>query len=229
MMNVMISVAALISYLFFIVRFAWQGIIWFRASGHAAAYPVFLKKVPASVYSSTLLDILFFRKIFNTSKLLWAGSWVFHVSFFFVALRHMRYFFPSLPDCLILLQPVGVVAGYLLPLSLLFLMALRTVKKKDRYVSSYNYFISGMLLFISSIGLTMRMFFRPDLLSVKQFSLGIFGLSPQALPDSALFLFHLALFLLLLPYLPTHIIAAPFVNLEVNRRMEELRYVIHEK
>lgn len=229
MMNVMISVAALVAYLFFIVRFAWQSIIWFRASGHAAAYSVFLKKVPASVYISTLLDILFFRKIFSTSKLLWAGSWVFHVSFFFVALRHMRYFFPSLPDCLILFQPVGVVAGYLLPFSLFYLIVLRIVQKKDRYVSSYNYIISAMLFFISSIGLTMRMFFRPDLLSVKQFSLGIFGLSPQALPDSALFLFHLALFLLLLPYLPTHIIAAPFVNLEVNRRREELRYVIHEK
>jgi len=49
------------------------------------------------------------------------------------------------------------------------------------------------------------------------------------LPDSSLFLFHIALFLLLLPYLPTHIIAAPFVNLEANRRLEELRYVIHER
>lgn len=75
----------------------------------------------------------------------------------------------------------------------------------------------------------MRMFFRPDLLSVKQFALGIFGLSPQPLPDSILFFLHIGLFLLLLPFLPPHIIAAPFVNLEANRRMEELRYVIHER
>lgn len=228
MMNVLISVAALAAYLFFMVRFAWQSLIWFRASGQAA-YPVFLNRVPASVCIGTVLDILFFRRIFNTSKLLWIGSWIFHISFFFVALRHMRYFFSSLPDCLILLQPVGLIAGYLLPLSLLYLMVLRTVQKKERYASSYNYIISGMLLLISSIGVVMRTFFRPDLVSVKQFSLGIVGLSPQALPDSSLFLFHIALFLLLLPYLPMHIIAAPFVNLEANRRMEELRYVIHEK
>jgi len=229
MMNILIFSAALVAYFFFMVRFAWQSISWFRASGHAAAYPVFLKKVPASVCISTVLDILLFRRIFNSSKLLWAGSWIFHISFLFVALRHMRYFFPSLPDCLILLQPVGVAAGYLLPLSLLFLMVLRALQKKDRYASSYNYIISGILFLISSSGVIMRIFFRPDLISVKKFALGIFGLSPQALPDSSLFLFHIALFLLLLPYLPTHIIAAPFVNLEANRRLEELRYVIHER
>lgn len=228
-MNMLISVAALVVYFVFMIRFAWQGISWFRASGHAAAYPVFLKKIPAGVYSSTVLDILFFRRIFSTSKLLWAGSWVFHISFLFVALRHTRYFFPALPDCLILIQPVGVAAGYLLPFSLLFLMVLRIVQRKDRYVSAYNYIISGMLFLISLSGVIMRMYFRPDLVSVKQFALGVFGLSPQALPDSSLFLFHLALFLLLLPYLPTHIIAAPFVNLEANRRVEELRYVIHER
>jgi nitrate reductase gamma subunit len=228
-MSLIFFLAALFSYLLFVVRFAWQGLQMLRASGHAVPYPVFLRRVPASVYLSTVFDILFFRRIFSSSKVLWIGSWLFHLSFFFVALQHMRYFFPSLPDCLILLQPVGVVAGYLLPFSLLYLMVLRTVKKKDRYVSSYNYVISGILFFISSVGLTMRMFFRPDLLSVKQFSLGIFGFSPQALPDSSLFLIHIALFLLLLPYLPTHILAAPFVNLEANRRMEELRYVIHEK
>lgn len=228
-MSLIFFFAAVFSYLFFLVRFCWQSIVWFRASGHAAAYPLFLAKVPVSVYIATVLDILFFRRIFNTSKLLWIGSWVFHISFFFVALRHMRYFFPTLPACLVFLQPLGLIAGYLLPLSLLYLTALRTSQKKDRYASSYNYAISGMLFFISTVGLTMRMFFRPDLLSVKQFSLGIFGLSPQPLPDSMLFLLHIGLFLFLLPFLPTHIIAAPFVNLEVNRRMEELRYVIHER
>jgi nitrate reductase gamma subunit len=229
MMNVLLFVAALAAYLLFLIRFAWQSIIWFRASGQAVAYSVFLAKVPARIYIGTVLDILFFRRIFNTSKLLWIGSWVFHVSFVFVAMRHMKYFFPTLPDCLILLQPVGTVAGYLLPLSLLYLIALRSVQKKDRYASSYNYIISGMLLFISTVGLTMRMFFRPDLLSVKQFSLGIFGLSPQPLPDSMMFLLHIGLFLLLLPFLPTHMLAAPFVNLEANRRLEELKYVIHER
>ncbi|MBI5634059.1 MAG: hypothetical protein HZA15_11335 [Nitrospirae bacterium] len=229
MMNALISFAALVSYLFFLVRFAWQGLQVLRASGYAAFFPVFLRRVPASVYISTILDILFFRRIFSSSKVLWMGSWIFHISLFFVTLRHMRYFFPSLPACLIFLQPVGLAAGYLLPLSLFYLMVLRTVQKKDRYTSSYNYIISGMLLLISSTGVAMRAFFRPDVLSVKQFSLGILSLGPRMLPDSSLFLLHFFLFLLLLPYLPTHIIAAPFVNLEANRRIKELRYVIHER
>lgn len=229
MLNRIIFAAALLSYLLFVARFAWQGLQVLRAAGHAIPYPVFLKRRPAVVYLSTLLDLLFFRRIFSTSKLLWAASWVFHISFFFVALRHMRFIFPSLSACLVFLQPVGVVAGYLLPLSLLYLITSRIVQKKDRYASSYNYIISGMLFLISATGVVMRTFFRPDLISVKQFALGIFGLSPHALPDSFLFLFHFGMFIILLPYLPTHIIAAPFVNLEANRRLEELRYVIHER
>lgn len=228
-MNVFITVSAIASYLIFLVRSAWQGFQVLRSLVSAPRYPVFLRRVPASVYLSTILDILFFRRIFSSSKVLWLGSWVFHISLFFVALRHMRFFSPSLPDCLIFLQPVGLIAGYLLPLSLLYLLLLRTVQKKDRYASPYNYVISGMLLLTGAVGLAMRTFFRADVISVKQFSLGIFGLRPQPLPDSMLFLFHLGLFLLLLPFLPTHIIAAPFVNLEANRRTEELKYVIHER
>ncbi len=229
MMNIIIFVAALVAYLLFLLRFAWQGIVWFRASGATSVYPVFLVSVPVKVYISSALDILFFRRIFSTSRLLWLGSWLFHLSLLFVALRHMRFIFPSLPDWLIILQPVGLVAGYLLPFSLAYLMAMRTLQKKDRYTSSYNYMISGMLLLISAAGLLMRTFFRPDVVSVKQFTLGIFGLSPQALPESGLFLFHIGIFIALLPYLPTHIIAAPFVNLEANRRTEELRHIIHER
>ncbi|MBI5846736.1 MAG: hypothetical protein HZB31_02070 [Nitrospirae bacterium] len=228
-MSLIIFLAALSSYLLFVARFAWEGIQVLRASGHALHYPVFLRKVPASVYLSTVLDILFFRRIFSSSKILWAGSWVFHISFFFVVIRHMRFFFPSLPGCLIFLQPAGVVAGYLLPLSLLYLIALRTLQKKDRYASSYNYSISVMLFLISFTGTVMRTFFRPDLIMVKKFTLGIFGLRLHAVPESSIFFFHIVLFLLLLPYLPTHIIAAPFVNLEANRRREELKYVIHER
>jgi len=228
-MSLIFFLAALFSYLLFLVRFAWQSVLWFRASGQAAAYPLFLPRPPATVCIITALDIILFRRIFTSSKPLWIGSWLFHISFVFVAMRHMRYFFPSLPGCVVFLQPVGVAAGYLLPLSLLYLLVLRTVQKKHRYTSIYNYVLTGMLLLISSAGIIMRTFFRPDLPGVKQFALGIFSLSPQALPDSSLFLFHFSLFLLMLPFLPTHLIAAPFVNLEANRRWEELRYVIHER
>lgn len=221
--------AALAVYLLFLVRFAWQGVLWFRASGNTAAYPLFLAKVPARVCISTILDILFLRRVFSNSKLLWLGSWLFHVSFVFAGMRHLRYIFPSLPGCIVFLQPVGVAAGYLLPVSLLYLLVLRIAQKKHRYQSFYNYGITGMLLLISSTGVIMRAFFRPDLLGVKQFALGIFNLSPQPMPDSSLFFVHFSLFLLLLPFLPSHLVAAPFVNLEANRRWEELRYVIHER
>lgn len=220
---------ALLSYFLFIFRFAWQGIIWLKTSASRQLYSQSVGAAPATVYLSTVLDLLFFRRTFSTGKFLWTGSWIFHLSFFFVALRHTRFFFSSLPDCLIFLQPAGLVAGYLLPVSLLYLIGRRLLAGKERYASPYNYGLSVMLFLISSIGLAMRMFFRPDVVMVKQFSLGIVSFSPQPLPESLLFLFHFGLFLFLLPYLPTHILAAPFVNLEANRRAEELRYVIHDK
>jgi len=220
--------AALISYLVFVSRFAWQGITYLRAAGQSAAYPRFLSTTPTSVYIATLLDILLFRRVFSVDKLLWMGSWTFHVSFFFVILRHVRYFFSSLPDCFTILQPIGVFFGYLLSVSLLFLIMLRVSQKKDRYVSSYNYVITGMLFLISVTGVMMRNFFRPDLVVVKQFCLGVFGLSPAVLPESPAFLMHSVMFLVLLPYLPAHFFAAPFVNLEANSRKEELRGIMHE-
>ncbi len=227
-MSKIVFCGALLSYLAFLIRFAWQAVAWFRATDRTFLYPRFRGRTSPPVCASTGLDIFFFRRIFSSGKLLWLGSWTFHVSLFFVALRHARYFFPTLPDCLIFIQPVGVFFGYLLPVSLLFLIVLRSMRKKYRYVSSYNHVISGMLLLISASGIVMRNFFRPDLVTVKQFSLGIVSLSPAALPDSPIFLLHGIAFVVLLPYLPTHLLAAPFVTLEANRRNEELKDIIHE-
>ena len=229
MINIAVFIAALASYALFLARFAWNVIVWFRSpNGDSTMLSERMRKSSLPCIS-TLLDILFFRRIFRSSKSLWPGSWIFHLAFVFVLLRHLKFIFPSLPDCLIALQPLGLVAGYLLPFSLLYIIALRSVRKKERYTSFYNYGIAVMLFLVSTSGLIMRLFFRVDQSSVKYFSLGIVTLRPHAIPDNPLFLFHILTVMLLLPNLPLHLIAAPFVLFNANRREEELRYMIHEE
>jgi len=227
-MNTFIVATVIIVYALFLSRFAWHSLLWLRASAQPS-YSAAFRKAPAFVYIASAIDILFFRRIFISGKMLWIGSWLFHLSLVLVGIRHLRFLCRSLPSCLILLQPTGVFAGYVLACSVFYLIILRSVRRKNRYASAYNYFILCMLLLISIIGLVMRNFFIPDLVEVKYFMLGVFGLQPQPLPDSLLFILHFSLFLVLLPYLPVHILAAPLVNLEANRRREELRFIIHDK
>lgn len=212
----------------FVTRFAWHVILWLRASGQSQYRQNSSAKASGSAYLVTLLDLLLLRRTFGSGKMLWIGSWTFHVSLLFVGLRHLRFICRSLPDCFILLQPVGVFAGYLLAFSLFYLIMLRTMFRQNRYASDYNYFLLCMLFVISISGLVMRNFFVPDLAAVKYFILGITGLQPRSIPDSPLFIFHFAGFLLLLPFLPLHLLAAPLVTLDANRREEELRFIIHD-
>jgi nitrate reductase gamma subunit len=124
---------------------------------------------------------------------------------------------------------VGIVAGYILPFSLLLILILRVSKSKDRYTSIYNYFLTGLLFVISLTGLLMRNFFHPDLIDVMDFIMGIVTFRPEALPESFLFVLHFSLFLLLVPYIPLHLFTAPLVTMEAQRREQGLDMVLHEK
>jgi nitrate reductase gamma subunit len=133
------------------------------------------------------------------------------------------------PAFIIFIQPVGIAAGYVLPLSLVLILIIRTAGARDRYISSYNYFLVGVLLMISVTGLVMRTYFQPDLIAVKDFITGILIFKPDVLPESSLFTLHFLFALLLLPYVPFHLFTAPIVTFEANRREEGLGMILHEK
>jgi nitrate reductase gamma subunit len=184
---------------------------------------------PFSVCALTVLEVLFFRKLFANDKLLWPGSWLFHLSFLFVLLRHLRYFLQPVPGCIVAVQPFGIFAGYVLLIALVFIMSVRLLSGNKRYVSYSNYFILSVLLLLSLSGLLMRNFFRPDMLQAKAFILGILTFRPEAAPSGILFNFHFLMALLLLPYVPSHIFTAPLVLAEAARREKGLRMMMHEK
>jgi len=227
-MDVLLLLLAYMIYIAFLVRVFAHVRIWLNASAEHATHT----HVPLgsfSVCALTALEILFFRKLFANDKLLWPGSWLFHLSLFFVLLRHLRYFLQPVPYCIVIIQPYGIFAGYILLIALVFILSLRLLSGEKRYISYSNYFILSVLLLLSISGLLMRNFFRPDLLQAKAFIIGILTFSPEAAPSGILFTFHFLMALLLLPYVPSHIFTAPLVIAEAARREENLRMMMHEK
>lgn len=227
-MDVLLLLLAYMMYIAFLVRVFTHTRIWLNAAVQSVSYT----RAPLDsfrVCALTALEVLFFRKLFANDKLLWPGSWLFHLSLFFVLLRHLRYFLQPVPDCVAIIQPYGIFAGYILLIALVFILFVRLLSGEKRYVSYSNYFILSVLLLLSISGLLMRNFYRPDLLQAKAFILGILTFRPDVAPSGTLFTFHFLMALLLLPYVPSHIFTAPLVIAEAARRDEGLRIMMHEK
>jgi nitrate reductase gamma subunit len=227
-MDVLMLLLAYMMYIAFLVRIFTHVRIWLNAAAESATYTP-APRGSFNVCALTVLEVLFFRKLFANDKLLWSGSWLFHLSLFFVLLRHLRYFLEPVPNCFVIIQPYGIFAGYVLLIALVLILSVRLLSGEKRYVSCSNYFILSVLLLLSISGLLMRNFFRPDLLQAKAFILGILTFSPEAVPSGILFYFHFLMALLLLLYVPSHIFTAPLVIAEAARREEGLRMMMHEK
>lgn len=173
-------------------------------------------------------DILFFTRLLKTNDVLWAGEWLFHFSFLFVVIRHLRYCLYPVPGWVGRLQTAGIIAGYLLPAALLYVLAVKRAVEKS-YSSLYNLFLLALLLSLCATGLLMKTVAKADMVAVKAFVLGIVHFTPQALPGSLLFSLHFILFLLFMLCLPTHIVAAPLTMLEAREREDQLRRLLHEE
>ena len=227
-MSLPLTVTAYAVYAAFFVRLSWHFLLWMRAS-HALmqAYPS--SRLRPSLVTRVLMaiDIVTLRRVFVANGPLWFGSLLFHLSFLFVLLRHVRYFSDPVPDCIQGLQTCGVIAGYLLPASVLWLLALRIVPRGNRYLSWHNYVILGLTLCIGATGLMMKTLFRTDLIAVKLFTMGLLTFHPTAFRDSYLFVLHFALVLILVLLLPSHIFSAPLTTMEARRREDTLRRLMH--
>jgi nitrate reductase gamma subunit len=225
-MGIFLTFITYIVCIIFLGRFILHAISWIQGVRHHPSIPVFTKKISPVTIAETVLDIFLFGRIFKTNKLLWVASWAFHVSFLLVVLRHMRYFIYPVPGFIISLQDAGIYAGYILPLSLLLILFIRITGGKERL---YNFFLLVLLLLTSLTGVLLKTFYRANLVDIKAFVLGITTFSPTPLPDSMLFIIHFILVLILVPFLPFHIITAPVITIEARRREEGLDMVLHEE
>lgn len=228
-MHQVLAAAAYIVYVVFSLRLLWHFLLWARASEAIGRVYRFKQKTSIATIMLMAIDIISFRRVMVASGPLWFGSLVFHLSFLLVSIGHLRFFTDPVPGWIQDLQTCGLIAGFLLPSSVVYLLSIRLLSAKDRYLTYHNYLILGLVLCISTTGLLLRTVFRTDLVAIKGFTFGLLTFHPGLLQDSYLFVLHFALVLSLVLILPSHIFSAPLVIMEARRREQELGMVLHEK
>ena len=89
---------------------------------------------------------LFLGRVFMVNPALWFGEWIFHASFLLVLLRHLRYFLNPVPAWVWSMQTPGLIAGYILPLSLAYILIIRLLTTREKYASPANMVLLGLVL-----------------------------------------------------------------------------------
>ncbi len=226
--KILIAAAYCVFAVFWIRLFA-HALTWWKAASRFRGTVEQQNRSGVKACALTAMDVIFFGRLLMINPALWLGEWVFHVSFFLVLLRHFRFFLNPVPACIWWFQTPGLIAGYILPVSLVYILIVRLLSGRERYASPANVFLLSLVLVISSLGVAMNLLFKPNLVEAKLFILGILSFMPAAAPQSVLFAIHFCLVLVLIPFLPTHIFFAPFVMMEARKREQALHLVMHEK
>ena len=148
-------------------------------------------------------EAVLFESLFKSSKWTWLFGWAFHVALLLVVLRHLRYFQEPVWLPVVLVQPLGTIAGIAMVAALGALWARRWLVDRVRYISTpSDHLMLALLLAIGLSGLGMRFVVHTDIVAVKGFILGLLRFDWQALPADPLLLAHLALVGLLMIIFP---------------------------
>jgi nitrate reductase gamma subunit len=182
----------------------------------------------AGVLGRMGLEVLLFRSLFRNSRAhlyegrlilseqryLWLAALAFHWSLLIILIRHLRLLVEPAPSVLLRIERVdgffqlGTPPLYLSDLifacALGYLLLRRFRDPMVRYISQFSdYFALLVIGGIAASGLLMRYATRVDVVSVKQFALGVATFHP-ARPAAlgTMFAVHLALITLLAAYFP---------------------------
>jgi hypothetical protein len=127
------------------------------------------------------------------------------------------------------MQSIGIIAGYLLPIALGYIVIMKIFIEKKKYVSTYNFFLIAIIFAIGVTGLLMKIVFRPDIVGIKEFIIGAVTFRFADVPESVPFTIHFLMFLVMLVWLPTHIFAAPLTIAAARQRDELIKGLVHEE
>ena len=148
-------------------------------------------------------EVVFFESLFKANKWTWLFGWLFHAALLLVLLRHLRYFQEPVWLPIVLVQPLGTYAGYVMLIGLAGLWARRWLVDRVRYISTPSDHLHLLLLLaIGATGLAMRFVVPTDIVAIKVFMLGLMRFNVQPLPSDPLLLLHLALVALLMVIFP---------------------------
>ncbi len=206
------------------------------------------------VFIRMALEVLCFRSLFRNLKMelregpklaygsakwLWLGALAFHWSFFIILVRHLRFFAQPVPGFVDLLQNVDgffelglprlFITDLIIVAALTYLFLRRVVVPQLRYISlPSDYFPLFLLLGLVLSGISMRYFFRVDIIKVKELAMNLVTMKPTV-PDGigSLFFVHLFLLSVLFAYFPfsklvhmAGVFLSPTRNLANNSRIK---------
>ncbi|MEW7980615.1 MAG: nitrate reductase [gamma proteobacterium symbiont of Phacoides pectinatus] len=157
----------------------------------------------AGVVMRMFREVVFFESLFKSTKWTWIFSWMFHMALFVVLLRHIRYFIDDVWLPIVLIQPFGKYAGFVMVIGLAGLFARRILVDRVRYISApSDYLWLVVLLFIGFSGLMMSFVSHTDVTMVKQYFTGVWTFSGGELPMDFPLMVHLLLVALLMILFP---------------------------
>lgn len=199
--------------------------IWLYATTPA---PLKIPTTPApltkgGVALRMLREVTLFQSLFKANKWIWLFGWIFHVALAVVLLRHLRYFLQPVPALVVLVQPLGALAGFAMVAALAALWVRRIVVERIRYISGpSDHLMLALLVAIGCSGLVMKYLARTDIVSVKEFFLGLMYFDWRPLPADPALLVHLTLVLTLMVVFPfSKLLHAPGVFFSPSRNQAD--------
>lgn len=148
-------------------------------------------------------ELTIFESLFKSNKWIWLFGWLFHMGMLLVLLRHLRYFTDPVWWWVQLIQPFGKYASILMLVGLAGLLVRRVVVDRVRYISAPSDYL--MLLLIIGIGATgalMTFVTNADIITLKDYLLGLMVFDVRTLPMDPILLVHLSLVILLMAIFP---------------------------
>jgi len=175
-------------------------------------------------------EVFFFQSLFKASIWTWLFSAMFHAGLALVLLRHVRYFIDPVWAWVEFIQPFGIYAGFLMVAGLMGLWARRVLVDRVRYISTpSDHLMLALLIGIGASGLIMKFVTHTDIISIKNFFMGLMRFNIYTLPSDNMIYIHLSLIALLLIIFPfSKLLHAPGLFFSPSRnQVENSRDVRH--
>ena len=164
-------------------------------------------------------EVLLFESLFKANKWTWIFGYLFHFALVLVLARHLRYFTEPVWTWVVMIQPFGKYAGFVMVISIAGLWLRRLFVDRVRYISSpSDHLMLVLLVAIGLSGLGMKYVAHTDIVALKAFTLGLMYFDWQPLPDDPLVVIHLGLVAILMIVFPfSKLLHAPGVFFSPTR------------
>ena len=204
------------------------GLVWRIRDYARTPAPLKIPTTPAptttgGVVLRMLREVTLFESLFKSNLWIWLFGWMFHVSLALVLLRHLRYFTQPVWFWVDWVQPFGMYGGLAMVAGLAALWARRFLVERIRYISTLSdHLMLALLLGIGASGLWMKFLSHTDIISLKEFALGLIYFDWQPLPAHPALYVHLFLVALLIALFPySKLLHAPGVFFSPSRNQSD--------